>query len=76
MTVAEIEEIVPVPSPHQSDWKFAEALPPALLHEMAAFDTWRVDEFAKVRENPSVPRISARSACSDMSMMTGIPTFQ
>jgi ATP-dependent Lhr-like helicase len=47
MTVAEIEEIVPVPSPHQSDWKFAEALPPALLHEMAAFDTWRVDEFAE-----------------------------
>lgn len=58
MTVAEIDEIIPVPSPHQSAWKFAAALPPAFLHEMAAFDTWRVDEFAGEFEKLPLYRVS------------------
>ena len=45
MTLSEMEEIVPVP--HTSAWKFGEALPQRLLHEMAASDTWRVNEFAE-----------------------------
>jgi len=58
MTAMEMEEIVPIPSPHQSAWKFAAALPPAFLHEMAAFDTWQVDKFAEEFRKLPLYRVS------------------
>ncbi|HRS92883.1 MAG TPA: DEAD/DEAH box helicase [Methanolinea sp.] len=45
MSVSGIEAAIPVP--HPSAWKFGAALPPAFLHEMAASDTWQVQEFAE-----------------------------
>ncbi|MDI9633443.1 MAG: DEAD/DEAH box helicase [Methanolinea sp.] len=45
MTPREMGETVPVPRP--SAWKFGTALPPAFLREMAAYDLWQVEEFAR-----------------------------
>ncbi|MEM2124254.1 MAG: hypothetical protein QXL43_02830, partial [Methanolinea sp.] len=45
MTPREMGETVLVPRP--SAWKFGAALPAAFLREMAAYDLWQVEEFAR-----------------------------
>ncbi|MCU0632191.1 MAG: DEAD/DEAH box helicase [Methanolinea sp.] len=44
LSVREMTDLVTMPLPET--WKFGPALPPALIREMAAADTWHIEEFA------------------------------